>query len=128
MISIVIFAVWILEKAFFLKLWFFNIIKEQGSEMDKMEYKAMKGLAWRQLGANDFESLTYFANQVEKQVKIYKYLGLGLIIIGVPLSFAFVGIPLLVVGLVIYFFVYKKYTEKSQNFKKLLSEDPELSS
>jgi len=53
--------------------------------MDKMEYNAMKGLAWRQLGANDFESLTYFANQVEKQSKVYKYIGLGLIIVGVPL-------------------------------------------
>lgn len=95
--------------------------------MDNMEYKAMKGLAWRQLGANDIESLTYFANQVEKQSKVFKYISLVLIIISVPLSFALVGIPLLFVGLFMYFFVYKKYSTKAQNFRQLLSEDPEFS-
>ena len=95
--------------------------------MDKMEYNAMKGLAWRQLGANDFESLTYFANQVEKQSKVYKYIGLGLIIVGVPLSFVLVGIPLLLVGLFMYFAVYKKYSAKAQSFRQLLTKDPEFS-
>lgn len=96
--------------------------------MDKMEYKAMKGLALTQLGATDYESLEYFANQVEKQATIYKYIAWVLILIGIPLSLLFVGIPLLITGLLMYFFVYKKYTKKSVSFKKLLAEDPEFRS
>jgi uncharacterized membrane protein YukC len=96
--------------------------------MNKIEYKAMKKTAFRELGADDKESLDYYAAKIEKFAKVYKWAAIGLFIISIPLSFLIIGIPMLIGSIFIYFFAHKKMLKKVQSFREHLKNDPELAS
>ncbi|MGS0726053.1 hypothetical protein ACVBKF_07670 [Shewanella sp. 0m-11] len=95
--------------------------------MDKIEYKAMKKLAMAQLGANDAESLIYYAEKLEKSSNIYKWGSIILGVISLPLCFLLIGIPMLFMSIVMYFFLYRKTLKKALMFKEYVNNDSELS-
>lgn len=95
--------------------------------MNNVEYKAIKKLAMAQLGADDAESLNFYAEQLEKQSKMLKW---GVILVGIvslPLCLIGIGIPLLIIAMGIYFFGYRKVAKKAQMFKQHIKNDTELS-
>ncbi len=94
--------------------------------MNKIEYNAMKKVAKAQLGADDAESLKYFADKVEKQSRIYKWMSIFLGILAIPLCLIFVGVPLLIAAICCYVFVYKKAVKKAQMFREFVDNDPEF--
>lgn len=95
--------------------------------MNKVEYKAIKKLVAAQLGADDAESLNFYADKIKQQSKMYKWISILLGVISLPLCLIIIGIPMLVMSLILYFFVYKKGVKKAQMFKEHINNDPELS-
>lgn len=95
--------------------------------MNKVEYKAMKKLAMTQLGADDAETLNFYAENIEKTSKMYKWMAIILGVISIPLSLIIIGIPLLIIAICLYFFGYRKISKKAKMFKEYVKNDTELS-
>ncbi|MDB2386673.1 hypothetical protein N9W21_04945 [Shewanella sp.] len=95
--------------------------------MNKVEYKAMKKLAIAQLGADDAESLNFFAEKIEKQSQMMKWMSIILGIISLPLCLIIIGFPMLLASVLLYFFGYRKVAKKAQMFKEYVNNDAELS-
>ena len=95
--------------------------------MNKVEYKAMKKMAITQLGADDAESLNYFAEKIEKQSKMIKWMAIILGVLSIPLCLIIIGIPMLIVAICLYFFGYRKIAKKAQMFREHVNNDTELS-
>lgn len=95
--------------------------------MNKTEYNAIKKMAATQLGADDADTLNYYATSIEKQAKIYKLLAIILFIFSIPLSLIIIGLPLLIVSICMYFLGYKKISKKAQMFREHVNNDPDLS-
>ncbi|MBR9728451.1 hypothetical protein ACFOD0_04100 [Shewanella intestini] len=96
--------------------------------MNIVEYKAMKKLAITQLGADDAESLNFYAEKIEKQSKMIKWMSIILGITSLPLCLIIIGFPILISSVLLYFFSYKKVAKKARMFKEYINNDPELSS
>lgn len=95
--------------------------------MNKVEYKAMKKMAITQLGADDAESLNYYAEKIEKQSKMFKWMSIIIGVLSIPLCLIIIGIPTLIGAIWMYFFVYKKIAKKAQMFREHVNNDTELS-
>lgn len=96
--------------------------------MNKIEYKALKKTAMKEFGADDKESLDYYAQKLEKFAKYYKYMAIALFIVSIPLSLLIIGIPMMIGSLVLYFVIHKKAVRKISAFREHLKNDPELAS
>jgi len=94
--------------------------------MNKVEYKAFKKTTIRVLGADDKESLEYYAEKMAKIAKIYKWIAIALFIASIPLSFIIIGIPLLFASIFMYFFAYRKMFKKVEAFREHIKNDPDL--
>jgi hypothetical protein len=95
--------------------------------MNTIEYKAMKKLATVQFGADDADSLNFFAEKLENQAKIIKWASIIVGILALPLCLIIIGIPMLLTSVAVYFIYYKKQMKKAQMFKEHLNNDPEFS-
>ncbi|MFV1874076.1 MAG: hypothetical protein ACMZ64_12210 [Oleiphilus sp.] len=96
--------------------------------MDKAEYNSLKKAAATQLGADDFESLMFFASNLEKAAKSQKWMSIIIGLLSLPLMIILIGFPLLVIAIVMYFFLYKRTLRKASSFKEHLQTDSEFCS
>ena len=94
--------------------------------MNNVEYKAMKKTAIKEFGADDKESLDFYAEKMEKLAKLFKWVGIIFFIISIPLSFLIVGIPLLLGSIFVYFYSTKIMLKKVQSFREHLKNDSEI--
>lgn len=94
--------------------------------MNKIEYKAMKKTAIKEFGADDKESLDFYADKIEKLAKLLKWVGIVFFIISIPLSFLIIGIPMLIGSIFIYFYSTKVMLKKVQSFREHLKNDSEI--
>jgi uncharacterized membrane protein len=94
--------------------------------MHEHEYHALKKLAAAKLGADDADSLRYFADKVQQQATLFKWLAIGVGIIGLLTSIILIGIPLLIVALIMYFSMYRKYSKKAAAFRAHVDNDPDF--
>ncbi|HCG7050818.1 MULTISPECIES: hypothetical protein [Vibrio] len=95
--------------------------------MDIVEYKTIKKVAKTQLGADDAESLNYFAVKIEKQSKFLKWLSILLGVLSIPLLFVLIGFIMLPASILLYFFGYRRLLKKAKMFREFIKNDPELS-
>jgi hypothetical protein len=87
----------------------------------------MKKVAKAQLGADDADSLKYFADKIEKQAKMFKWVSIFVGISSIPLFLVGIGFFAFLFAIGLYFWGYKKMSKKAQLFKEHVNNDPELS-
>lgn len=94
--------------------------------MTETEYKTLKKMTIQQTGANDPETLTQVAEMMKKSNNIYKYISIALIIIGIPLCLIFFGIFFILIGMFMYFFLYRMNLKKCNQFIEHIKNDKEF--
>lgn len=86
----------------------------------------MKKTAIKEFGADDKESLDFYADKMEKLAKLFKWVAIVFFIISIPLSFLIIGIPLLLGSILVYFYSTKIMLKKVQSFREHLKNDSEI--
>jgi len=86
----------------------------------------MKKAANQKFGADDKESLDFYAEKMEKLAKLFKWVAIVLFIISIPLSFLIIGIPMLLGSIFVYFYSTKIMLKKVQSFREHLKNDSEI--
>lgn len=94
--------------------------------MDRVEYIALKKEAITQVGANDKDSLLYYARTQIKNTKYVKWIALFLCITSFPAMLIIIGIPIFIIGLCLYFFAYRKLKKKADNFLAHVEKDTDF--
>lgn len=87
----------------------------------------MKKLALTQLGADDAESLNYFAERIEKEARIFKWVAITMGVLSIPLCLIIIGFPMIIIAICMYYFGYTKIAKKAQMFREHVNNDTELS-
>lgn len=95
--------------------------------MDKVEYNVLKKQMKTSLGADDAESLTYYADQLENKSRMFKRWSIIMGVISLPLCWIVVGIPILIASLLLYFVVYKTAAKRAEIFREHIQNDSDLS-
>lgn len=95
--------------------------------MNNIEYKARKKEMILKTGANDKESLLFFANKELKTAKYLKWGSIFFILIGIPLSIIIVGFLFIIGGVGGWLVMHFMVTKKMEAFIEMVQADPELS-
>lgn len=96
----------------------FDVIKEYKSGVDQIEQiygERNKAIVYH-----------YLDTKGKDVIKKIKYWSIGLMVAGVILSPFIIGIPAVIVGVLCYFFLYKKAEKMSVLFREMAAEDPTL--
>lgn len=94
--------------------------------MNKIKYNMMKKKLQLVASSNDKEAVLYLAQKAQKNLKWNKLASALLILTGIPLSFIIVGVPMIIMGIVI-FFQQLKTKKRLTEFMAMVETDPEFS-
>lgn len=94
--------------------------------MEKAEYQALKKALGAQLGANDAETLKWYALKMQKNNNLLKYACVAGMILSIPLFLVFLGFVTLPLSIFGYFMVTRD-GKKYQAFSAHIDNDPEFS-
>ena len=103
--------------------WSFKI---KAKLMNKVEYQALKKTASTQVGADDYDSLKYYAETQIKNTRYIKWIAIFMAVTSFPAIFIVIGLPIFIIALCLYFFVYRRLHRKALNFLNHVEQDPEL--
>lgn len=94
--------------------------------MDAVDYKILKGAATQQFGVCSRETLNRLVDQSLNQLSWFKWISVGVGVIGLPLCLIGVGYALLLGAVLMYVFAYAKPTKKLGALREYIATDPEL--
>jgi hypothetical protein len=95
--------------------------------MNRIQYSNVKKNLKLKKGADNKESLIFWANQELKDARNFKRLFIATIILGLPLSFLVIGIPLMFIGIPGYFIIHFGIVKEMHDFIVHIQEDTTLS-